>query len=246
MTATAQTIDRHYMVDPETTEIRREIDVIGENLDLAGARVLELGCGAAAMTRLVAENLPVRAILATEVDRIQHARNLAAEAIDKVEFASFGAEAIAAADASFDCVMMFKSLHHVPTELMDRALEEIARVLKPGGAAYLSEPVYAGEFNDILRIFHDEAEVRQAAFDAVGRALERGSLVLDRQLFFRTNSHYESFAQFEQRILQATHTDHRLAPDLYVRVKARFQSHLGADGAYFANPMRVDLLRKPA
>ncbi|NNL84587.1 MAG: class I SAM-dependent methyltransferase [Myxococcales bacterium] len=59
-------------------------------------------------------------------------------------FADFGAEAIAAPDASFDVVMLFKSLHHVPVQMMDAALNEIARVLKPDGTAYISEPVFAG------------------------------------------------------------------------------------------------------
>ncbi len=38
-------------------------------------------------------------------------------------------------DASVDIVIMLKSLHHVPISLMDQALTEIARVLKPGGLA---------------------------------------------------------------------------------------------------------------
>ena len=42
----------------------------------------------------------------------------------------------------------------------------------------LSEPVYAGEFNAILRLFHDEQQVREAAFAAVCRAVERNVLTL--------------------------------------------------------------------
>ena len=48
-----------------------------------------------------------------------------------------GAQAIDLPADSIDLVIMLKSLHHVPTELMDRALAEIHRVLKPGGLAYL-------------------------------------------------------------------------------------------------------------
>lgn len=231
--------------DPDCELDRREIDVIAETLPLSGARVLELGCGAAAMTRLVAENFDVAEILATEVDSIQHARNLASEPVPRVRFGSFGAERIEADDASFDVVMMFKSLHHVPVELMDAALGEIARVLRPGGLAYLSEPVYAGDFNEILRQFHDEKTVRQAAFDAIRRALQAGRLELRRQLFFHTRSHYRDFAEFEQRILQATHTEHRLDDALYARVRASFDVHMTPEGAVFRNPMRVDLLEKP-
>lgn len=56
-----------------------------------------------------------------------------------------------------------KSLYPVPME--DRGLLGVHRVLKPGGLAYISEPVYAGGFNDIMRIFHNEKSVREAAFE---------------------------------------------------------------------------------
>ena len=235
---------RHYQVAAETTDVRDELDVVAEHLRLDGARVLELGCGAAAMTRRIAERFEVEELLAAEVDRVQLARNRAAEPIERVRFADFGAESIAAADATFDCVLMFKSLHHVPVGSMDRALAEVARVLRPGGQAYLSEPVYAGDFNDILRMFHDEGEVRRAAFEAIERAIEGRLFEPAGQVFFRVDSHFESFADFESRILQATHTEHRLDPALYQRVRARFETHLGAEGARFFNPIRVDLLRR--
>ena len=50
--------------------------------------------------------------------------------------------------------------------------EDWLRVLRPCGLVYISEPIYAGNFNDILRLFHDEQAVRLAAPAAVG-LLER-------------------------------------------------------------------------
>jgi SAM-dependent methyltransferase len=207
--------------------------------------VLELGCGAAAMTRLIAERHPVAAMVATEVDAVQHARNLAVEPIPGVTFVAGGAERIAAPDASFDLVLMFKSLHHVPGDLLDPALAEIARVLKPGGLAWLSEPVYAGPYNDIMKLFHDERMVREQAFAAITRAVASGRLELVRQCFFRAPVRFQDFDEFDRRNLQATHTEHRLDDALYARVRAAFEAHLGPDGAFFAQPMRADLVRRP-
>ncbi|WP_293687675.1 class I SAM-dependent methyltransferase [Thiolapillus sp.] len=87
-----------------------------------------------------------------------------------------------------------KSLHHVPVPLMGKALEEIHRVLRPGGRAYIFEPVYAGQFNEILRLFNDEKEVRQAAFDTLKDAVSRGDFALKDEIFFQSKSEFGTFA----------------------------------------------------
>lgn len=221
-----------------------EYELIAAELPLAGAKILELGCGKAEKTRTIAQSGKVAAIVALEVDAIQHAQNLQIADLPNVTFRHGAAEAIPAADATFDIVMMFKSLHHVPADKMDLALSEIRRVLKPGGLAWISEPVYAGEFNEILRLFHDEKEVREAAFAAVRRAVDDGRFTLVRQRFFSAPGHFDSFAQFEERVIRVTHTDHRLSPELQATVRLKFEAHLTATGANFRNPLRVDILRK--
>jgi SAM-dependent methyltransferase len=161
-----------------------------------------------------------------------------------VHFRHGGAEAIPATDNSFDIVLMFKSLHHVPMENMDRALSEIARVLKPGGLAWISEPVFAGDLNEVFRLFHDEKAVREAAFAAIRKAVDDGRLRLDKQLFFNTRSFFESFDQFDQRMIRVTHSSHHLSTGLCLKVKEKFESYMTPEGATFLNPQRVDLLRK--
>lgn len=210
------------------------------------ARVLELGCGKAEKTRAIAKDDKVAYLLALETDAIQHAINLTYTGLPKVQFALGAAEAIPAANASFDIVLMFKSLHHVPLEKLDQALSEIHRVLKPGGLAYISEPIFAGEYNEILRLFHDESIVRQAAFAAVERAVAAGLFDLVEQKFFLSPLHYRDFAQFEENVLNVTHTQHRLTDALRTEIRDKFNAHMTADGARFLAPIRVDLLRKAA
>ena len=96
-----------------------------------------------------------------------------------------------------------------------------------------------------LRLFHDEKNVREAAFSAVERAVAAGRFELVDERFFSTPGHYDSFEQFEDRILNVTHSDHRLSPDLYQRVREQFMRHMTPQGADFQSPLRVDLLRKP-
>lgn len=231
--------------DPTVAETVDESAIYTELLPLDDATIIELGCGAAAHTRAIAETGRPAHILACEVDRIQHEKNLAITDLPNVSFVQGGAEAIPADAASTDIVMMFKSLHHVPVASMDTALREIARVLKPGGLAYISEPVYAGDFNEVLRLFHDEREVREAAFAAIRRAVEAGILELVEQRFFSTRNSFADFADFETRVIGVTHTQHSLSPELYEQVRQTFMRHMGPDGANFAMPIRVDLLRRP-
>jgi SAM-dependent methyltransferase len=209
------------------------------------ARALELGCGTGRQTRLLAAGGRFGSILALEVDRIQHEKNLAIDDLPGVQFALGGAEAIPAPDASVDAVFLFKSLHHVPLDLLNQAFEEMHRVLAPGGLVYISEPVFGGDYNAILRLFHDEEKVRAAAFEATREAVGRGLFELVSQTFFRAKVKYRSFADFEQKVIQVTHTAHRLSPELYEKVRAAFEAHLGPGGAAeFLAPFRVDLLRK--
>lgn len=230
------------IADPDVSLVSDEKEIINALLSLPGASVLELGCGKAEKTRLVAQI--AASVLALEVDPIQLANNQAADAPDNVRFEYGGAEAIPAADGRLDVVMMFKSLHHVPTELMDDALSEIRRVLKPGGLAYISEPVYAGDFNDILRLFHDEKAVRDAAFAAEVKAVSAQKLSLVKQTFFLQPMHFEDFSQYENRILKVTHTEHTLSPELIEAVRTKFNQHMTPDGATFHMPIRVDLFTK--
>ncbi len=228
--------------DPDAHLVANEGELLHEMLHLRGAAVLELGCGKAEKTRIVAQQAAT--VLALEVDAAQLAKNLAITDLPNVRFGHGGAEEIPAADANFDIVLMFKSLHHVPVELMDSVSPEIRRVLKPGGMAYISEPVYAGNFNEILKLFHDEKAVREAAFAAEQQAVASRLFELVQQKFFLQPMHFADFAQFEQQVLKVTHTEHRLNADTYEKVRAKFNAHMTRDGADFLTPMRSDLLKK--
>jgi len=222
-----------------------EYEIWNELLELDGKRILELGCGRADLTRLIASEGEERTMAALEVDEIQHNLHKQITDLPNVEFRMAGAESIPYPDGSFDVAFMFKSLHHVPLDLMDQAMVEIARVLKPGGIAYISEPIFAGEFNDILKMFHNEEKVRLAAFEATKRVVESGLFTLASEPFFNAPMHFNDFADFENKILGATHTDHQLSPELYEAVKAKFEIHMTPGGANFLMPIRVDLLKVP-
>lgn len=221
-----------------------ESEVYNALFDFTGKRILELGCGAAAATRAIAKANPGCHIDAFEVDTIQHEKNLQISDLPNVTFKAGGAERINAPVNTYDIVFMFKSLHHVPIDQMDQAMAEIRRVLKPGGAAYISEPVFAGAFNEVMRLFHDEQRVREHAFAAVKRAVDNKLFTLKDEIFFNTVRKFESFKQFEDRVIGVTFVQHRLDEATWKKVKAEFEKHLTATGAVFKQPIRVDLVVK--
>ncbi len=220
-----------------------EPEIINELLSLDNKHILELGCGKAELTRYIASNGYGRRTTAYEIDPIQHAENIKITDLPNVTFKHGAAESIAEADNSADVIFMFKSLHHVPVESMATAFSEIQRVLDKDGYLYISEPIFAGEFNEILRLFHDESAVRAAAFRAEKQAIEGNRFKLVEQVFFNSPMHFDYFAAFENRILGATHTDFVLSSETFTEVKRQFESHIGADGAHFKMPIRVDLLQ---
>ena len=230
---------------PGAYETTTEQAMMERLLPLESARVLELGCGAARVIHRLAERYPQSRFIASEVDKIQHGKNLAQTAPGNLSFRLGGAEAIDAGDGSLDIVCMQKSLHHVPQDLMAAAMDEIVRVLKPGGYAYFCEPVYAGEFNALLSLVHDEKRVREAAFEAIRQLVSSGAMTLRGEYFFNVPGCYESWEVFEGRFLNITHTKLDIDEARYARIKQAFLSHLGPRGAMFERPHRADLLQKP-
>jgi len=231
-------------ISTPSNKLCAENEIFEEILSLDGQHILELGCGRADKTRLIATGGKQRQVTATEVDEIQHKKNLKIADLPNVTFKIAGCEAIPFADNSIDTIFMFKSLHHVPLELMEKGLSEIHRVLKPSGQAYISEPVFAGDFNEILRLFHDEQQVREAAFNVIKKSVEHNLFTLEEQLFFNTPSDFANFDEFESRILKVTHTAHEISADLQHQIKQKFMLHMQDDGAHFQTPVRVDLLKK--
>lgn len=229
---------------PAIEKVCPEVEVFENVLSLDHQDILELGCGDATLTRLIATAGSNRTITAAEVDTIQHQKNLLIEDLPNVSFVLAGAENIPVEDSCIDTVFMFKSLHHVPVDSMDQALAEITRVLKPGGKAYISEPIYAGEFNDILKMFHDEQSVRLAAFEALQRIVASRRLELADQLFFYSPLKFENFEQFADRVMGVTHTSFQLTDELISRVEAKFKQTVALNQGEFRQPIRVDLLFK--
>jgi SAM-dependent methyltransferase len=235
---------QHPTVTPATPPlVTNELDVLASLVPLRGTRLLEAGCGAARLARELLQRHPEAELTGIEVDDRQHAKNLADPA-PRLTFLRAGAEAIPFPDAHFDGALMLKSLHHVPRPQMATALAELARVVRPGGWLYVSEPVYAGDFNDLIRLFNDEREVRAAAQQALDAALGAGHWQAAAERRFDMPSKFRDFGEFEQRVMRPTFVEHHLDEPMVARVRERFMAHQGPEGAAFTVPLHVRVLRR--
>lgn len=225
--------------------IHDELHILAGMVPLTSQRIVELGCGAAALGRKLMTIHTGCRYVGFEVDQVQLERNLRGNWPQGMEFHSGGAQSIGADNASFDLALMLKSLHHVPVQDMDAALAEVARVVRPGGYLYVSEPVYSGALNALVRVYNDEGQVRAAAQSALDRAVAQAAQWEEcQQHRFDMPVHFDDFAQFEQRMMYPTFKDHAITEEIIDRVRAMFMPHMGPMGADFLRPMLVRLLRR--
>lgn len=223
--------------------VEDELAFLAALVPLAGADVVEVGCGSADFARKLLATYEQAHVTGVEIDERQHAKNLA-QATARLTFFRGAGQQLPLPSAKFSLGLMLKSLHHVPADSMDQALQEMARVLVPGGYLYVSEPVFDGPFNEVVRLFHDEQLVRaqaQAALDRAAGSTE-WKQIIDHQ--FMTPLFFRDFDNFERRIIAATYQDHQLPADLLSLVRERFEAHMTPDGAHFVRPMRVRLFQK--
>ena len=105
-----------------------------------GGRVLEIGCGRGVGTEIIFESFGARQVHAFDLDPDMIARarrRLSGYAADRLSLHVGDAAAIEAEDNSYDAVFDFGIIHHVLA--WQRAVAEVARVLKPGGRFVFEE-----------------------------------------------------------------------------------------------------------
>jgi ubiquinone/menaquinone biosynthesis C-methylase UbiE len=141
-----------------------------------GSRVLELGCGPESQAFPIAgKGARVTAIDVSEVGLYQ-AANKATQIGLEIEFLAMNAEELAFGNAEFDLVCGSGILHHLD---LGKALNEIHRVLKPGGRAVFMEPL---GHNPLINAYRrrtpslrtkDEHPLMMADIDTIGRLFGR-------------------------------------------------------------------------
>lgn len=121
------------------------LETIQTRVSFAGKTILEIGCGTGTRTSAISKiALHVTAVDPSE-ENIEQAK-VALSGSGNVDFLVASAEVLPFDGALFDIVFFTLSFHHVPAGLMNTALDEAIRVVRPGGHIVFLEPAFSGSF----------------------------------------------------------------------------------------------------
>jgi SAM-dependent methyltransferase len=114
--------------------------------DLNNLKVLEIGCGRGAFSRLVAQKFPSIRLTAIDISEvaIDDAKKMALD----IDFNVGDAEKLEFPDASFDFIFSCETLEHLPHPI--NMTKEVYRVLKPGGKFIITTENY---FNGMMLLW---------------------------------------------------------------------------------------------
>jgi len=112
-------------------DTRSNESVLSENLELDKLQIVDVGSGAGDLVRYMTTQGAHVTGLECGALQLEKASSYPL-AGDEIYIEGVGQE-MPFADASFDVVIFFNSLHHVPVEHMKTALDEASRVVRKGG-----------------------------------------------------------------------------------------------------------------
>ncbi|HYS78141.1 MAG TPA: class I SAM-dependent methyltransferase [Candidatus Dormibacteraeota bacterium] len=128
-----------------------------------GIRILDLACGTGTLTQLLLEETPGGAsVLGVDLSRtslaLAHRRLFGDGALPehaaRVRLVAATADALPVRDRSADAVLMGNAIHYFKDP--GRLLEEVRRVLRPGGLFAFNTSFYAGTFVPGTERFYEE------------------------------------------------------------------------------------------
>jgi SAM-dependent methyltransferase len=164
--------------DPWYVLVHEQLD---EPRDVSGKRVLEIGCGRGGFACwLAGRPAPPAEVVAVDYSSaaVEKGRAYAAKlGIDRVTWRTGDIQAIDFPDATFDTVVSCETIEHVPDPF--RAVQELARVLKPGGRLFLTAPNYFGAYG----LYRAYLRLRGRRYTEVGQPINQFT-VLPRTLWW--------------------------------------------------------------
>jgi len=222
-------------------EVASDLTVLERLVQPAGKDIVDIGCGGGALVRELI-GLGAR-VVGVEVSDQQLATALARDTETGARYVVGRAQALPLDDATVDVAVFMRSLHHVAPSDLVAALNEAARVLRPGGMVYVAEPLARGDYFKLVSLVDDETVVRAAAQQVLtdaGRAGLRRSTTVEYDVAIRVTD-------LDSLRIRVVSSDPDRGPVFDARATELEEAltRLGepAEGArLFLQPMRADVL----
>jgi ubiquinone/menaquinone biosynthesis C-methylase UbiE len=148
---------------------------------VTGGRALELGCGRGVGIETILRTFEARVVDAFDLDptMVARARRRSARHDARVRLWIGDATTLPVASATYDAVFDYGILHHVPD--WRRVLDEVARVLKPGGRFYGEEVLAPFATHPLVTRFFDHPTADRFTGSQFADALVTAGLTSVRQ-----------------------------------------------------------------
>lgn len=223
----------------EQLPLRKHPEVLARHLPIAGKSLLDIGCGNGALVRLLTREKGQATGLDPQWAQIARARAAGPE-----PYVVGWGQHLPFADASFDIVLFFNALHHVPVAVMGAALDEARRVLRPAGLLAVLEPIAAGTHFQLMQPVEDETGVRAEAEAQLARQEHAGRLKRRAQERYAVAFRYAAFDEWRDTVLAVDPERRHALDSLRASLERRFAElgELQDDGKrLFRQPARFDL-----
>jgi len=234
------------MNESNTNDIPRvdRESLIKERLPLAGARVIDVGCGEGWFTQLVAPKTDKVIGIDPSATAIGRARAVTNSSNATYLLAS--ADSLPVEDSWADIVVYYNSLHHVPADLQSKAIAETARVLVPGGILCIVEPMTSGSAYELFRAVEDESAVYASTYKLVLETGNGAEFQQELEEHFVDFFNYQDFEQFLDHVLIVDDRRAAVLPEFTDLLHQRFEQ-LGEavdDGRRYDQAHRLSLLQR--
>lgn len=210
--------------------------------DSEAQKVLDVGCGAGALTKLLSE----AGFDMTGIDPFKDAISKAVENVPAGRFLVAGGEDIPLPECEFDAVVLLNSFHHIPQELLPKSLREFERLLKRTGELVIAEPLTRGSFFEAMLPVEDETEIRHYALDVLQKACASADWQLVSREELDRVSRFETVEKFIATLVAVDPAREQAAIDKKTEIEHLFFQHATPqDGAFILTQPHVIWRMKP-
>ncbi|MDP2629714.1 MAG: class I SAM-dependent methyltransferase [Candidatus Harrisonbacteria bacterium] len=162
------------------------LEKIEKYISLRGKYILEVGAGDGSRSVAIAKRCEKLTAIEPDKEKVKAARE---RNISNATFEIGSGDALPCSDHIFDLVIFTLSLHHIPEEKMNIAINEAIRVTRENGYIVFLEPTDVGTFFDAEIKFDacdgDERKEKEAAYKAMGshKGLKLTQEIADETIF---------------------------------------------------------------